>query len=167
MRVLTIAAAATSVLLIAVSAFHNLPHKLVFNGSASAPIGFYWVDQQPVRTGDYVLLKLPEPMQELAESRQYLPRPIPLIKLVAAAKGDAVCRLDSQVYINGKVVAHARERDSSGRVMPDWQGCYLLDDSQVFLLQPNSKSFDSRYFGVLDRSLLVGRAIPSRLPTWK
>jgi len=156
-----------AVLAVILSSLHSMPVKLAYNGSASAPIGFYWVDQAPAKAGDFVLTRLPDKVRKLAEARGYLPPRTPLIKRIAAAEGDAVCRLDGKIYINGNTVGKARMSDARGHPLPDWQGCYLLKANQIFLLQTHLDSFDSRYFGVLDRSHVIGRARHLEIPAWK
>ena len=157
---------AIPVLALAVASVISLPKKLIYNASASAPIGFYWLDHQPVERGDYVLVRVPERVRELVEERGYLPVDMPLIKRVAGIDGDAICRHGPAVSINGNVVAAAEKVDSLGKPLPDWQGCHILTEQTVFLLQDHPQSFDGRYFGPVDRRLIVGRAAKLRFP-WR
>lgn len=166
MRGLTLISTAVSVLALAVSGAGFLPVKLAYNGSASAPIGFYWVDDKPVANGDYVLIRPPAPVETIIETRNYLPPNAPLIKRVAAVEGDVVCRLERQISINGITVAVALPEDNAGRPMQVWQGCVVISLQQIFLLQPHPHSFDSRYFGPIARSLIIGRAVLLRWP-WR
>ena len=58
-------------------------------------------------------------------------------------------------------IGNARERDSRGRPLPVWQGCRTLRRGDVFLMNWQSgDSFDGRYFGVLPRTAIIGRATP-------
>ena len=55
----------------------------------------------------------------------------------------------------------ARERDHLGRSLPQWRGCAWLGEGDVFVMNVDvSDSFDGRYFGVLPRSSILGRAVP-------
>ena len=55
----------------------------------------------------------------------------------------------------------ARERDSHGRALPVWQGCRVVAEGEVFLMNRQSAdSFDGRYFGPLPATTIVGRADP-------
>lgn len=134
--------------------------RLVFNGSASAPIGFYTVSSQAAGRGDLVLVSLPERVRFLVDQRHYLPANVPLLKRIIAANGDRICRIGDQILVNGSAVATAMKRDSSGRPMPVWDGCRVLNPSEVLLLQDHPRSFDGRYFGAVDRRLIVGKARP-------
>lgn len=166
MRRAPLICAAIPVLALAVASTVSLPKKLIYNASASAPIGFYWLDHQPIRRGDYALVRVPERVRKLVEERDYLPANVPLVKRVTGVDGDEICREKAAILINGNSVAEALEFDGLGRPLPDWQGCRILTEQTVFLLQDHPQSFDGRYFGPVDRRLLVGRATKLRLP-WR
>jgi type IV secretory pathway protease TraF len=82
-----------------------------------------------------------------------------MIKQVAALGGDTVCRAGIEIKVNGARVAHARHADGVGRALPVWRGCVQLDADQVFLLGSHPESFDSRYFGLVNRASILGRAM--------
>ena len=55
----------------------------------------------------------------------------------------------------------ARVHDSRGRALPVWQGCRVIADGAVFLMNwQSADSFDGRYFGVLPTSAIIGTAEP-------
>ena len=146
------------VVVIGVASAFDMPTKLVYNASASAPIGFYWIDQVTVSRGDTVLIRLPERIRELVESRQYLPPNVPLIKRVMGIEGDKICRTGQEILINNVTVVIAQNVDVQGRKLPVWSGCTTLGLDSFFVLQSRPKSFDGRYFGPIDRTLIIGRA---------
>ncbi|MFN3225784.1 MAG: S26 family signal peptidase [Hyphomicrobiales bacterium] len=164
MKQVTLIATILPVLALAVASSANLPVKLVWNGSESAPIGFYWIDDQVPKRGDYVLARVPDRMRNLIVERGYLPPNVPLIKRILAADGDTVCRRDREIVIDGITVTVARTQDGLGRTMPVWSGCHVLDERHVFLLQRHPESLDGRYFGPVDRRLIIGRATWLPLP---
>jgi len=132
---------------------------LVWNASASAPIGLYAVTPpHDLRVRDMVIARLPPAWRSLADSRRYLPAAVPLVKRVAAAPGDTVCAVGQDIFVNGRWVAERRIADGRGRPMPGWTGCVTLRDGAVFLLTEDTASFDGRYFGPTQRGELVGRA---------
>jgi conjugative transfer signal peptidase TraF len=134
--------------------------RLVWNASASAPIGLYVVmPGTPVDAGDMVIAKVPDPWRMLAAKRRYIPANVPLVKRVAAVAGDEVCALGSDIFINGGRAATRRLADAKGRPMRRWNGCARLRGRQLFLLMSDSPaSFDGRYFGITDGGLVVGKA---------
>lgn len=160
-------ATAVPAVALAVASLIDVPPRLVFNASQSAPIGFYWVADEPANRGDYVLVRVPERVQNLVETRRYLPPGMPMIKRVAGINGDLICRREQEILVNSVTVAIAKRVDSASRKMPMWTGCHVLRWRQVFLLQDHPKSFDGRYFGSVDRCLIIGRARHLRFPWQK
>jgi len=144
--------------LLAMAAFPPEP-RLVWNASASAPIGLYLVSPgATVSIGDMVIARLPAPYRRLAAMRHYLPANVPLIKRVAAAAGDEVCALGQDIFVNGRWITERRIADAAGRPMPLWSGCVRLRGRQLFLLMDAPASFDGRYFGVTQGTDIVGKA---------
>lgn len=134
--------------------------RLVWNASASAPIGLYAVGAvAEVARGDMVIARLPGEFRMFAARRHYLPANVPLVKRVAAVPGDKVCAVGARIFVNGRLVASRLSRDGAGRVMPRWAGCVSLAEGRYFLLMAEScASFDGRYFGFSEASDIVGRA---------
>ena len=111
------------------------------------------------------MVRLPAPIAALADERKYLPKTVPLLKSVAAVAGDQVCEQQGVVRINDAIVARSLQRDGSGRELMAWTGCQKLRAGDLFLLgTTNDASFDSRYYGPLFASSVIGKAIP--LWTW-
>ena len=138
------------------------PPWLVWNASASVPIGLYAVDTiVDVHAGDLVVVRPPEPLARFLADRGYLPRGVPLLKHVAAVAGQTVCRIGRSVTVDVIEMGEFRERDSRNRALPVWQGCRVIATGDVFLMNPRSAdSLDGRYFGPLPAASIVGLAIP-------
>ena len=126
------------------------------------PIGLYAVHTVgALRVGDLVVVKPPEPLARFLADRGYLPRGVPLLKHVAALAGQTVCRIGRSVTVDAIEMGEARERDGRGRALPVWQGCRVIAEGEVFLMNPRSaNSLDGRYFGPLPAASIVGRADP-------
>jgi conjugative transfer signal peptidase TraF len=140
--------------------FH--PPLLMWNASASAPVGLYAIERPTdLHITDLVIVRPPEQLENFLTDRGYLPRGVPLVKHVLALAGQSVCRSGFVITIDAVAVADVRESDSRGRPLPSWQGCRIVRENEVFLLNPQSSdSLDGRYFGVLPVSSIVGRALP-------
>jgi conjugative transfer signal peptidase TraF len=152
---------AVGVLIAAVVGSIALPPRplLVWNVSASAPIGLYAIGgRSEISAGDTVLTRVPERWRALAGARRYIPINVPLVKRVAAEPGDAVCALGHEIFVNGRWIAERRERDGAGRPMPLWSGCVTLRRGALFLLMDSPDSFDGRYFGPTERGDVIGKA---------
>ncbi|APR52127.1 S26 family signal peptidase [Sphingomonas koreensis] len=140
------------------AAFPPAP-RLVWNASASAPIGLYSVSPGALaEPGDMVIARVPEPYRRLAATRRYLPMNVPLVKRVAAAAGDEVCALGQEIFVNGRWIAARLVTDGAGRPMPMWSGCVRLRGRQLFLVMDAPASFDGRYFGVTEGGDIIGKA---------
>lgn len=110
---------------------------------------------------DLVAVTPPEPIAQFLAERSYLPCGVPLLKRVLALPGQIVCRSHLAVMIDGIVMATAREKDHLGRPLPVWQGCQMIADGEIFLMNWQSDdSLDSRYFGPLPTASIIGRAVP-------
>lgn len=133
---------------------------LVWNVTASAPMGLYRRDFGTSERGSWVLVQMPKAVADLASQRRYLPRNVPMVKRIAALSGDTVCRAGAIVRINNTVSAAALALDAQRRPLPVWKGCKVLGDNDVFLLNSPPLSFDSRYFGVVPRANLIERIEP-------
>lgn len=156
-RVLTVVSAGLA--LLAVPAAGRIPVLLVWNASASEPVGLYRVERGgPVRTGDMVIATVPESVRSLAAVRRYLPAGVPLVKRAAAVEGDRVCAEGRRITVDDRVGAIRSTRDSAGRPMPWWEGCRVLRHREILLLGDSRQSFDGRYFGITPERDIIGRA---------
>jgi len=135
--------------------------RFVWNASASAPVGLYRIAQRDrYAVGDLVLIRPDTRTARFLSERRYVPIGTPLLKRIAARPGDTVCREDDMVRINGRAAAAALARDRRGRALPAWSGCRTLRGGELFLLNAPQASLDSRYFGPMPASGLIGAARP-------
>jgi conjugative transfer signal peptidase TraF len=143
------------------SVFHPAP-KLLWNASASVPIGLYAVRRAlPLYVGELVVVTPPKPLAQFFAARRYLPLGVPLVKHVLALPGQTVCRTGRAITVDSITVGEALEHDRFGRILPDWQGCHSLASGEVFLMNTvPPDSLDGRYFGPLPLTTIVGRAYP-------
>ena len=140
----------------------------IWNSSASAPIGLYYVksielltrNKVQIQPDDMVAAWPPKAVRKFAADRHYLPAGVPLIKRVAAAEHDSVCADGDQIIIDGGWVIPRRKVDAKGRALPQWHGCHVLETGELFLMmEEHPDSFDGRYFGVTAPDDVIGKAI--------
>jgi conjugative transfer signal peptidase TraF len=143
-------------------AFLHPTPKLIWNASASVPIGLYAVRPAGVlHVTELVVIRPPEPLATFLADRGYLPKGLPLLKRVLALPGQTVCRTDRTITVDGIAMGEALERDRDDRTLPVWLGCRAVPADEVFLMNWQSEdSLDGRYFGTLPGSAIVGRAEP-------
>jgi conjugative transfer signal peptidase TraF len=136
--------------------------RYIWNASESVPVGLYLVrpTARPAVT-QLVVVEPPEPLATFLAEGGYLPRGVPMVKRVLALHGQTVCRDQLTITVDKIEVGEARERDSRGRPLPIWQGCHVIADGEVFLMNwQSADSLDGRYFGALPTTAIVGRAEP-------
>jgi conjugative transfer signal peptidase TraF len=139
----------------------------IWNASESVPLGLYRL--QPsynLLVTELVAVQPPEPLATFLDLNGYLPAGVPMLKRVLALPGQTVCRSGLTLSVDGIVVGEARDRDGRGRPLPKWQGCRVVGDGELFLMNwQSSDSLDGRYFGFMPSSAVMGRALP--LWTWE
>ncbi len=139
---------------------------VVYNPSNSVPVGWYRIEPinppaDPLHVGSIVLARLPAEPAALAAQRGYLPSHIPLLKRIGAVAPQHVCIANGVVRIDGVLVAAVLRADRLGRPLPFWSECRALAEGELFLLSvTNPASFDSRYFGPIAASSVIGTAQP-------
>lgn len=151
-----------SAMSVGILSFVPVAPKLIWNASASMPIGFYTIaPANHFDVTDLVAVDAPEPLGSFLAERRYLPRGVPLLKRVAGLPGQQVCRNGARVTVDGIDMGDALGRDRLGRELPVWQGCRRIADDEVFLMNWwLEDSLDGRYFGPLPITSIVGRAMP-------
>jgi conjugative transfer signal peptidase TraF len=175
MRITTsVFAAVTAVLSVVVATLSALAlDGALINMTPSYPRGLYFPLGRPARRGDLVAFCPSSAVAIYGMSRGYLARgpcpsgSVPLIKRMAAAGGDQVTIGVGGVAVNRVVLKNSRPlaKDGAGRPLPQLHLSRTLPASQVMLMSDyQAASFDSRYFGPLDRSGIL-RAVQPVL-TW-
>lgn len=151
-----------AVLVFGVLSLVPIAPKLVWNASASAPVGLYAIDRSAaLEVPDLVAVEAPERLATFLSERGYLPRGVPLMKRVAALPGQRVCRSGARITVDDIDLGEALERDRLGRPLPVWRGCRAVAPSELFLMNWQVRdSLDGRYFGPLPAASVIGRATP-------
>jgi conjugative transfer signal peptidase TraF len=160
-RLSSVVATSVATLVVGASALCRPAPLLIWNASASAPIGLYAVRPAgALRLAELVVVAPPPPLDAFLDKRRYLPEGVPLIKRILALPGQTVCRAGRMITVNGTRAGEALERDRLGRELPAWEGCRVIDAGDVFLMNRAPASLDGRYFGPLPATTIVGRADP-------
>ena len=150
-------------------AMERVRTRIVYNPSDSVARGWYRIapvaGTDSLRVDSIVLARLPDSVAAFAAQRGYLPDGLPILKRIGAVAPQSVCVREQVVRIDGAAVATARLHDGAHRSLPPWAQCRRLAENELFLLSDtNPASFDSRYFGPIEASAVLGIAMP--LWTW-
>ncbi|EKS2410137.1 S26 family signal peptidase [Pseudomonas aeruginosa] len=158
----TLTVTALAVLGIAATSAVDWPLRFIWNATASAPIGFYTVEPaDALDVPELVAVMPPEPLAGFMVERGYIAQGVPLLKRVLGLPGQRVCRAGRTITVDGIEMGEALERDSLGRELPVWQGCRVIGDGQIFLMNWDVRdSLDGRYFGPIPAASVIGRAVP-------
>ena len=147
----------------------------LINTTKSIPVGLYWKSDKPIEKGAYVLFCPPKTaVFDEAKARGYIGAGLCLggygylMKKILAVKNDVVSVSDSGVRVNGDwlPLSIPRRVDRAGREMPRYHiQEYSLKDSELLLMSDvSSTSFDSRYYGFIQRSQIQSVIRP--IITW-
>jgi conjugative transfer signal peptidase TraF len=136
--------------------------RVVWNASESVPIGLYSVEPVgQLAVTNLVVAAPPQPLATFLAERGYLPLGVPLIKRILALPGQSVCRHERAISVDSIEMGTALAHDRRGRQLPIWQGCRVIAQGEVFLMNwAERSSLDGRYFGPVPLSAIIGRAEP-------
>ncbi|WP_375786949.1 S26 family signal peptidase [Bradyrhizobium sp. Pha-3] len=139
----------------------------IWNASESVPIGLYRVQPaDKLFVTELLAVQPPEPLATFLDLNGYLPAGLPMLKRVLALPGQTVCRSGLTVSVDSIEMGEARDRDNRGRPLPKWQGCRVVGEGELFVMNwQSTNSLDGRYFGFLPTSTVLGRALP--VWTWE
>jgi conjugative transfer signal peptidase TraF len=157
-----LAISAIGAVLIAAPLLSGPRPALIWNASASVPIGLYRVSPPAhIAVADLVAVMPPDELSDFLAERGYLTREVPLIKRVLALAGTTVCRNGATIVAYDHAYGQALDRDQFGRPMPVWEGCRRLRDGEIFLMNWKARdSLDGRYFGPLPADTIIARVTP-------
>ncbi len=132
--------------------------RLIWNRTESAPVGLYWRSDGPLTLNGWAVVSARSEAARWTSAYGFTGADWPLVKRIAGLPGDEICREDETILINQTVVADALVEAPAGLKLPRWQGCHVLQDGEVFLLNDHPRSLDGRYFGIMQDSDLEGVA---------
>jgi conjugal transfer pilin signal peptidase TrbI len=129
-----------------------------FSLTPSLNYRFFWISGSPAaiaeaRTGDYVAFT------------EYVPAPVNreaiLIKRIGCAPGEQLSVDNNDAFFcNGKNLGHARHSTMEGAELKPFRFNGPVPPGKLFLIGDHPASFDSRYFGFVDRSRVKKRVWP-------
>lgn len=139
------------------------------NLTPSEPLGLWRIQRldRPVAAGDLVFICPPViPRFETARRRGYLRRGLcaggfaPLIKTIAALAGQRI-EIGDNVVIGGRSLelSTVLKTDGEGRAIAPYPGG-VVPSGHLFLHSSFASSYDSRYFGPIPASGILGLARP-------
>lgn len=128
---------------------------LVVITSPSLKHRFFWKCDGLSQKGDYISFRFSHPLIEEGE--------VSLTKRIACVEGDNL-RLEGRTfYCNDIFVGTAKEKSMKGKPLPLFQFSGQVPAGKLFMTGDTVDSFDSRYWGFIDRSISYQRLTPLSL----
>ena len=131
------------------------PPLVLYNRTPSMPAGLYVYRGRVIRRGEIVAFPLPVSAFDYARRRGE-PTDLLLLKHVLAVSGDFVSTIDGELRVNGTLVGRISSVDSIGRPLPQWRWAGVLHDGELLVGSSFDHSFDSRFFGPIRTSEVLG-----------
>ena len=122
--------------------------RVVLAHGESVPYTVFWKLPRSVPAkGDYVMLEISHPIIG--------PRPTKLTKQLVCDAGDLLQLKGDAFYCNGVRLGGFITRTWDDRPLTPFAYDGKIPEGQAFVMGTHPRSFDSRYFGLLDKSRLV------------
>ncbi|WP_031485733.1 conjugative transfer signal peptidase TraF [Maridesulfovibrio frigidus] len=138
---------------------HEVGYRVNFTDSM--PLGIYQIVPGKPAKGDLVTFNLREdnPYFQISLDRKYLGlnENAPLLKALAGTTGDNIEISSAGVSVNGSLLQRSRQKssDNFGRKLPALLHSTVIPSEKCLVMSThNENSFDSRYFGLVDLSLM-------------
>jgi len=140
----------------------KLGYRITYVSSISMPEGWYWlVPTQKIQRYDMVAFTPPLKAQDFLTQRHWGPKSNQMMKYVMGIPGDFVCNYQQVLWINRQKIAPILRVYAPHQPLPQSNFCGYLKPSQYMLLSTKIEhSFDSRYFGPVERGNIIAKAIP-------
>ncbi len=126
-------------IIIGISIFYYF--GLLINNTYSMPLGIYQIkkEDQYISKNDLVVFNIPQ-MEEK------------LLKKVVATKNDLVVVNETGVYVNGTLLENSKifSFDTKGNPLKRAELNKILNENEIFAMGEHIRSYDSRYFGIIN-----------------
>jgi conjugative transfer signal peptidase TraF len=126
------------------------------------PEGIYYTsnfEHRNFKKGEVISLEIPLNAREMLYSRRYLgSHTKKLIKTVAGKEGDLIDIKKNKVFVNSEYVGRISKFDSKGRVLVSSLKSGRIPINKVFVLGIIENSYDSRYFGLISKDIILKKA---------
>lgn len=133
--------------------------NIVDSGSLAHRL-FYMVAPEQIKSGDYLVFRQEVP-EFLKAGHKIKAKTDLLTKQVVCMPGETLTTEPGWRYFcNGRPVGQALETDSRGHVLPHFTYNGVIPVGSYFVEGANLRSFDSKYFGLVQKNEIFRKAYP-------
>lgn len=140
-----------------------LPQRIIIATSDSLNHRIFFkvpADTARIKRGDYLLFQL-----QKGEHKPFIRKGLKenkmLIKEVGCTPGDFLTRDTEKVFFCEQIrLGKALTKDSKGNVLPVFDFTGPIPKGSYFMIGTNPRSFDSRYFGLINDDAFLSKALP-------
>ena len=139
------------------------PKILIYNATASVPVGWYIkLPMSNLEIGDYVVFDPPAEVKDFVLDRGYMTENELMMKQVGGLAGDHYCVIQSthEFYAKGKYIGQVAKKDGQDRDLPVLDGDFVVPAGKFLPITTHPFSFDGRYFGSVDMSAIQYKVYP-------
>ena len=115
----------------------------------------HFKQDRSVQRGDYATFRIPDFAPRFPEASLF-------VKQVAAVEGDRLEIVGHELYVNGRWMAHINPviLARAGLHQSRLGDLDRVPPGRLLMMGSSGSSFDGRYFGLIGRDELQGRAVP-------
>jgi signal peptidase I/conjugal transfer pilin signal peptidase TrbI len=135
-----------------------LPYKISVTLTPSLKHRVYWLIRNPdkVMRGDYVLFRHKE-----LSARMGMKKSEDVMKILGCNEGDLLTvDAEKKFYCNGEYLVRAKDISLKGEPLQHFVFNGTIPKGVMFVMGQHKDSFDSRYFGFVDKSRILAKAYP-------
>lgn len=135
-----------------------LPYKISVTLTPSLKHRVYWLTRNPdnVGRGEYVLFH----DKELA-ARIGMKKSEDMMKLVGCNEGEMLTvDAEKKFYCNGEYLVRAKDFSLKGEPLQHFAFNGIVPKGTMFVMGEHKDSYDSRYFGFVDKNRIMAKAYP-------
>jgi len=135
-----------------------LPYKFSVTLTPSLKHRIYWLTRNPdkVVRGDYVLFH----HKELA-TKVGMKKSEEMLKIIGCNEGDQLTiDEEKKFYCNGEYLVRAKDFSLKGEPLQHFVFNGQIPKGVMFVMGQHKDSYDSRYFGFVDKSRILAKAYP-------
>ncbi len=135
-----------------------LPYKFSVTLTPSLKHRIYWLTRNPdkVVRGDYVLFH----HKELA-AKVGMKKSEEMLKVIGCNEGDQLTvDAEKKFYCNGEYMVRAKDISLKGEPLQHFVFNGQIPKGVMFVMGQHKDSYDSRYFGFVDKNRILAKAYP-------